>query len=62
MFGDQGDRDFLSVEDLLRARGARGWLGLVGGSAILGIMSNLSAFKAPALPHTLRTFLQGEFL
>ena len=61
-FGDGGDRDFLGIEDLLRVRGAGGWLRLVGGSTILGIMSHLSAFKALALPHTFCTFLWGKFL
>ena len=60
--GGGGDRDFLGVEDLLRVRGARDWLRLVGGPAIFGIMPNLSTFKASALPHTLRMFLRGEFL
>ena len=59
-FGNRGDRDFLSIEDLLGMRGARGWLGSVGGSAALGIMSNLSTFKTPALSHTLCMFLWSE--
>ena len=61
-FNVGGGRDFLSVEDQLRARGARSWLGSVGGPTVLDVVSNLSTFKASALSHTLCTFLWGEFL
>ena len=44
------------------ARGTRDWLGLVGGSATLGIMSNLSTFKASSLPYAFCTLLWSELL
>ena len=61
-FGGRSDRNFLSIEDLLRTRGAEGWSGLVSGLAIFGIMPNLPTFEALAFPHTFCLFLWGEFL
>ena len=49
------------MEDLLGRMGRAG-SGVCPGSAVSGIVANLSAFETPSLPHAFRALLEGEFL
>ena len=61
-FVNQGDGDFLGIEDLLETRGAWSQLGSGGGSPVSGVMPYFSALKAPSFSHTFYMFLWGELL